>query len=94
VQVYFLVRVVETALAALATPRRAAGATAAASAADGDVIAAATAAMEAFARVHARAQRCAEPLRPRFGLLSLAVRRVTAAANLVALSLLSRAPAE
>jgi hypothetical protein len=89
VQVYFLVRVVETALAALATPRRAAGA-----AADGDAAAAATAAMEAFARIHARAQRCAEPLRPRFGLLSLAVRRVTAAANLVALSLLSRSAAE
>ena len=91
--VYFLVRVIEAALAALASPPQQAptkrrGA-APASWAPADV-AAATAAMEAFARVHARAQRCAEALRPRFGLLSVAVRRVTAAANLVALSLLTQ----
>jgi hypothetical protein len=85
VQAYFLVRVVEAALATLASPRRSGGAE--------DADTAATAAMEAFARIHTRAQRCAEPLRPRFGLLSVAVRRVTAAANLVALALLSRAQA-
>ena len=79
---YYSFRVAEAAIAALAAPRRGAGA-----AADD---AAATSAMEAFARVHARAARCADALRPRFPLLALALRRVTAAANLCALYLLAR----
>ncbi len=80
-------RVIEAALGALAAPRARRGP---GSQADSDDAATACHAMEAFARIHARAQRCVEPLRPRFGLLSLAVRRVTAAANLVALELLAR----
>jgi len=79
---YYMFRVAEAAISALAAPRRGAGA-----AADD---AAATSAMEAFARVHARAARCADALRPRFPLLALALRRVTAAANLCALHLLAR----
>ena len=83
---YYMFRVVEAAIAALATPRRGVGA-----AADD---AAATSAMEGFARVHARAARCADALRPRFPQLALALRRITAAANLCALHLLARNAAE
>ena len=79
---YYMFCVAEAAISALAAPRRGDGA-----AADD---AAATSAMEAFARVHARAARCADALRPRFPLLALALRRVTAAANLCALDLLAR----
>ena len=50
----------------------------------------ATATLERFARVHAKCQRSAEGLCPRFAVLAAAIWRLTSAANAIALRVLQQ----
>ena len=84
-QAYFLVSVAETALDVIA------GRLMATSGQQGGLSPAeATATLERFARVHAKCQRCAEALCPRFAVLAAAVWRLTSAANAIALRVLQQ----